>query len=156
MADELLPCPFCGGEGLEVVTGKAGQNRYKIVCSGCGVKTFETVASPLHRKAWNTRSDVPSREALVDEFVRGIAAAVALMERQAGEQKAVEVVEVEDVLKEAGFVRERTCHPERPMLNGFRVINGPLHCSQCGTEWDLLPFKPAYCPACGAKVVRDE
>lgn len=55
MADELLPCPFCGGEGLEVVTGKAGQNRYKIVCSGCGVKTFETVASPLHRKAWNRR-----------------------------------------------------------------------------------------------------
>lgn len=53
--DELLPCPFCGGEGLEVVTGKAGQNRYKIVCSGCGVKTFETVASPLHRNAWNRR-----------------------------------------------------------------------------------------------------
>ena len=54
---ELLPCPFCGGEGLEVVTGKAGQNRYKIVCSGCGIKTFETVASPLHREAWNRRHE---------------------------------------------------------------------------------------------------
>lgn len=31
--------------------------RYKIVCSGCGIKTFETVASPLHREAWNRRHE---------------------------------------------------------------------------------------------------
>lgn len=51
----LLPCPFCGGEAEEKRTGRAPDWKHKVVCKSCGCRTGETVASPLHIRAWNRR-----------------------------------------------------------------------------------------------------
>lgn len=53
---KLLPCPFCGGEAVEKVTGPAHSRKYEVVCSVCGCKTGKTVASPCHVRAWNART----------------------------------------------------------------------------------------------------
>ena len=60
MAENLLPCPFCGGEAIVVKTESCG--RY-IGCWDCGGRTeeFETdYAGSAHDKAiaaWNRRAD---------------------------------------------------------------------------------------------------
>lgn len=53
---KLKPCPFCGGEAVEKVTGPAHSRKYEVVCSVCGCKTGKTVASPCHVRAWNARA----------------------------------------------------------------------------------------------------
>jgi Lar family restriction alleviation protein len=58
MSNTLLPCPFCGGEGIVVKTERCG--RY-IVCWDCGGRTeeFETDYAGSARDkavdAWNRR-----------------------------------------------------------------------------------------------------
>jgi len=55
-ARDLKPCPFCGGRAEERVSGSAGNRKWEIVCTACGCKTFKTVASPSHIRAWNRRA----------------------------------------------------------------------------------------------------
>lgn len=51
----LKPCPFCGGEAEERRSGRGSEPKFEIVCTACGCKTFKTVASPSHIRAWNRR-----------------------------------------------------------------------------------------------------
>lgn len=53
MANELLPCPFCGEEGhMEV--GKWG---YQVVCKRCSGRTAHGVDQLDAISAWNTRTE---------------------------------------------------------------------------------------------------
>jgi Lar family restriction alleviation protein len=53
---ELLPCPFCGGEGLEQIRG-IGTQRY-VQCGSCFARTkiFKNSVDPVF--AWNRRKDI--------------------------------------------------------------------------------------------------
>ena len=57
MANQLKPCPFCGGPAEERVTGPIYNKQYEVVCTRCGCKTGKTVCSPLHIRKWNGRCD---------------------------------------------------------------------------------------------------
>lgn len=65
---ELLPCPFCGGEDLEVKTdsnmyGRVGIIRAAVMCNTCRaqgaiveIEGFESEAKTGAIKQWNRRS----------------------------------------------------------------------------------------------------
>lgn len=65
---ELLPCPFCGGEKLEVKTdsnmyGRVGSIRAVVMCNTCRaqggiaeIEGFESEAKTGAIKLWNRRS----------------------------------------------------------------------------------------------------
>ena len=46
-SDDLLPCPFCGGEAVILP--------YAVVCNNCGAK-IETIYKYRMFSAWNTRA----------------------------------------------------------------------------------------------------
>lgn len=56
--NELLPCPFCGGEA-EMLTAESmhGGNLYGVMCDCCACRTdvYDTEAEAV--AAWNTRAE---------------------------------------------------------------------------------------------------
>jgi Lar family restriction alleviation protein len=63
---ELLPCPFCGGEGRNEPDGRSPG--YWIQCQQCHAQSDDRGSPEMAAKAWNTRTAVntyPAVEGLV-------------------------------------------------------------------------------------------
>jgi Lar family restriction alleviation protein len=63
---ELLPCPFCGGEGRHEPEGRSPG--YWIQCQQCRAQSDDRGSPEMAAKAWNTRAAVntyPAVEGLV-------------------------------------------------------------------------------------------
>lgn len=128
MSEELKPCPFCGGEAC------MDSGTYVI-----GRKTYRTAKCKC-RECGVTRSAVLDIYASLDE----------------AESKAIEAWNRR---------AERTCRVvamdaagSPPYRTGNWIYNELSDgCSECGYPFDT-PNRgvPAYCPNCGAKVVRDD
>ena len=59
MADELKPCPFCGGEGC-VICGSSfefGFPSYAVECEKCGTVGIVKASEQEAIEAWNTRAE---------------------------------------------------------------------------------------------------
>lgn len=59
-AGVLLPCPFCGGEGVLDSEFPAGY--FWVLCTGCGMQTEAFETEPKARLAWNTRTPILGAE----------------------------------------------------------------------------------------------
>ena len=53
-SEELLPCPFCGGEAR---LSDAGNGIAEIECVGCDYATVRTFGTDAAIEAWNTRAE---------------------------------------------------------------------------------------------------
>lgn len=130
--NELLHCPFCGGEAEMGVNKDSTVHEYFVGCMNChirlykiGYKRFYTEADAI--KAWNTRAQI----------VFGLT-----------------LDQVRQMMKR-DIERERTCKNKAPRYLDFLCSEcGFVHyiddnnCTGDGNEWN-------YCPNCGAKVVNE-
>lgn len=65
MADNLKPCPFCGGKAkinylppfVHPKTGRKGIERRQVYCDNCGVVTAGMVSEEAAIEAWNRRAE---------------------------------------------------------------------------------------------------
>lgn len=126
--NELLPCPFCGGEARQSSETFERTILQWVYCASCGSAGGYRHTEAEAIAAWNTRAD---RTCFADEVThRDCKYSV-----------------------NRGW-RERTCHIEYPYYGYAPVINGQPRCSECKTEFTVGTF-PNYCPNCGAKVVEE-
>lgn len=61
MNENLLPCPFCGGESKlsalqSIIDDRKIADRYYIVCLDCGVQTAMLATTEKAIAAWNRRA----------------------------------------------------------------------------------------------------
>lgn len=60
MSNELLPCPFCGGEKIGKITVNPSleprRRRFKVYCIECQVRTQDHRTRKEAKEAWNQRS----------------------------------------------------------------------------------------------------
>ena len=50
----MKPCPFCGGEDIEVVTNLFGDDNYVVTCKSCAAQIpDETMEQAI--ASWNNR-----------------------------------------------------------------------------------------------------
>jgi len=60
MSNELLPCPFCGGEKIGKITVNPSleprHRRFKVYCIECQVRTQDHRTRKEAKEAWNQRS----------------------------------------------------------------------------------------------------
>ena len=54
--DKLLPCPYCGGNGLICQTEAEGKTYFMVACEDCGVNTFGSEDESEVIAAWNKRT----------------------------------------------------------------------------------------------------
>ena len=134
MANELKPCPFCGGEAkLFTARGKCNQI---VRCLACNVSPGYRQTKKEAIEAWNTRA----------------------------EQKPVAVANISFTKEQLERLKEEVIHELTAYRTGERTcrwwalanedgMSGT--CSYCGytEEWDGGYIPPNYCPKCGAKVV---
>lgn len=125
--NELLPCPFCGGEvSIKIHDYSNGTRLYTPKCK-CGagiVEVFHTEAEAI--AAWNTRT------ACDDCQMGGVPA-------------------TEENMAKYGWVKERTCH-----WIGIEEWKNPVECSECGVLVVAhVALDSNYCCNCGARVVEE-
>lgn len=62
MADELKPCPFCGGNAETRNSKWVGRDHWGVACTGCGDPWFDCRADTEAEAitAWNTRTPEPA------------------------------------------------------------------------------------------------
>lgn len=122
---ELKPCPFCGGEDLEIDHAPTYDVRhpdvYEVHCVECGGRGGEGWTEAEAIAAWNTRAEMGYEDTLI-------------------------------LLDELGL-SERTCHIV-PAMRKYTLSDGTEAyedgCSECG---EYVSESDNYCPGCGAKVV---
>ena len=52
--ENMKPCPFCGGEDIEVVTDMFGDDNYIVTCKSCAAQVSdETMKQAI--ESWNNR-----------------------------------------------------------------------------------------------------
>ena len=75
MQHKLKPCPFCGGNNLELKENRESGFSMRVRCESCHAFSFDKHATsiytgnymcPLALRAWNTRATDKTIEALVD------------------------------------------------------------------------------------------
>jgi Lar family restriction alleviation protein len=65
-ADELKPCPFCGGKA-ELDESEDEFGMHSILCSSCGtMMVFGSIFEATTK--WNTRTDAPEPKSNVQDF----------------------------------------------------------------------------------------
>lgn len=89
-AETLKPCPFCGGENIDLYKEPdidVGGDFYSRKCRTCGARTAENYARetcPIFfqglRDAWNTRADTDALTAAQEENERLREALVSIWE----------------------------------------------------------------------------
>jgi len=53
--ENMKPCPFCGGEDIDLVTDMFGDDNYIVICKSCAAQVpGETMGQAVKR--WDTRS----------------------------------------------------------------------------------------------------
>lgn len=62
VSEELLPCPFCGGDGL-VHRNREATSLWRVTCKFCDAGPSGRLTRETAVNAWNSRSLSPSREA---------------------------------------------------------------------------------------------
>lgn len=78
MSEQLLPCPFCGGEAEMT---QIGQNKIKIKCTGCYVERTQKILrmsidwlKTKQAEWWNKRTEPaatePPKESVTSVFVK--------------------------------------------------------------------------------------
>jgi hypothetical protein len=60
VAVTLLPCPFCGGEGIEKAEDGGVYPNYFVRCAGCKVRIWGSDNPEVVRARWNTRATTPA------------------------------------------------------------------------------------------------
>ena len=69
MGNELLPCPFCGGEDLEIDHAPTYDVRhpdvYEVHCVECGGRGGEGWTEAEAIAAWNTRAEMSHEDLLI-------------------------------------------------------------------------------------------
>ena len=56
MAEELRPCPFCGGEAKEFTGEDAAPHRWTVECDACGAHVGSGTRHRARTK-WNRRAE---------------------------------------------------------------------------------------------------
>jgi len=56
MSDELKPCPFCGGEGVEVLDHRERGRPCSVECLECNASTGPQLTDGDAVAAWNRRA----------------------------------------------------------------------------------------------------
>ena len=145
MADELKPCPFCGGEAeaYHVIDGS-----FACSCSSCSYAScagFNTEQEAI--AAWNTRAERTCMD--VNEAWSDVGANVFSDDALDDFDKFEKVYQIcQEIVEPLDF----TCWIERTEQDEF----GSYDYLSCGhiamRQW---PEKTRYCPNCGAKVVSD-
>ena len=67
--NELLPCPFCGGEAHTIEPARYGKS-WGVRCE-CGAFLGFELTEAEAVEAWNTRAERTCHEVMVDKFFRG-------------------------------------------------------------------------------------
>ena len=71
MAEELKPCPMCGGKARTQHLDCMDNYEYWYVeCDECGVKTGRELSEKCAIEAWNTRAESPELRAIKRATVR--------------------------------------------------------------------------------------
>ena len=72
---ELLPCPFCGGEDVEIDHASTYDvhhpDVYEVHCPDCGGRSGEGWTEDEAIAAWNTRAERTCHETMIDKFFHG-------------------------------------------------------------------------------------
>jgi len=152
---ELLPCPFCGGEDLEIDHAPTyipeRPDVYNVHCCECGANGSEEWTEKIAVAAWNTRAQTVFGMTL-DE--------VRQMMKRYTEYERTSIPATEENMAKYGWVRDRTCENISEPPTGF-------YCSSC--HWGdfcepshlLTTAKftgrdnggPNYCPNCGSRII---
>ena len=151
--DNLLPCPFCGGEAYVLERPHVIDMRYSVGCNDDECRGFiglswlyKTEAEAIEE--WNTRVYYEATtEAVTPEM---LSAAGYVKERTCF---ADEVTHRDCKYSVNRGWRERTCE-EYGSVRVWQSCNVWSHELSCGHEVDTLEREPPnYCPNCGAKVI---
>ena len=123
--DNLLTCPFCGGEAAMQHVSQLWEpkDNYWAACKCCYMsgKTYRTESEAI--AAWNTRYHSEFEKTVIKAW------------------------------KEIQDYTERTCK-EYGSVRVWQSCNVWSHELSCGHEVDTLDNEPPnYCPSCGAKVI---
>ena len=139
--NELLPCPFCGGEPRWFWNGTVSVVRCMTCCASIDNNLSPTEDKEIRKAeaiaAWNTRVDYHGYEQAAIEAWESI---TAWNTRTDDYKRAAEYWQR---MYEQTFA-ERTCHDTGE--NEWHFV-----CSACGYEQNGYEFWN-YCPNCGRKV----
>jgi len=102
-APELLPCPFCGGEGEMVEAKEAGPQAYVICCKKCLCSSrvifalMDAVANDLI-SAWNTRTNlIPAM--LAEARAKGIREAAEIAREYDADSGCMDCADTANILR---------------------------------------------------------
>lgn len=71
MSEELMPCPFCGGEASLFTAeevGYIGDVHFTVKCNGCFCGTGHYADPGRAAEAWNRRAQQPNEPLTLDEL----------------------------------------------------------------------------------------
>ena len=153
--NELLPCPFCGGEADVIDYDDECWVAHQCA-NGTSVETnsYETEAKAI--AAWNSRAE---HGTLTAEQVRKAAKSNSRKYKSPVDDGIwMKEYDWQAIADELNSRAERTCKIESSYLNDFASNHECWYEfeMQCGYmfTWDDMEL-PNYCPNCGAKVVGE-